>query len=415
MKEKIRNLIGTVIVVLLMTVMLPIQANAAVNVVSGDGSEQNPYAIVVSGISNELPFTYNLYPDSEMKYYYASRLTLKSTETVKVTFDDQKNGVSIQRTENGQGKAVENFIVRGGETVYLKISARQGGTNTLKITVKAVSLEEYCPINISGIHVYYSGECRYCKYKCKHPREGRQYTTNYEQITVNGVSKHVPLFKCNICDDTTSYSRKVYYDEADAEACTVQKWSKENADQQKHHGICTVCDKEAYRPCEYEIVYEKYDYSKHYVSKKCKVCGGYDGSYNKKQKHSFKKNVCTKCKFKRVVPGTLKIKSLSGRVKANYVTIPAHWSKNYWIPAKRTIRYTYEISCNMNSKNAKKYILADAKNGEHIQGIRTTTKKKLVKVKFTSYKRMNKYTVYAYAVSKTGTPSKVVKKVVKFF
>lgn len=413
MKKKLRNLIGTVITILLMAVMLPIQANAAVTVVSGDGSDQNPYAIVVGGITNEFPFTYNLHPDSEMRYYYASRLTLKSTETVKVTLDDQVNDTSIERTKDGPGKAAKTFIVRGEETVYLKISARKSGTGTMKITVKPVSLEEYCPSTITGTHDFYSGACRSCKYKCKHPKDGRKYSTNYEQITVNGVNKHMPLFTCNICNGS-SYSKEWYYDEAEAQACTAQKWTKENADQQKHHGTCTVCGKEAYMPCEYEIVYKKYDYSKHYVDKKCKVCGGYDGSYNKKQKHTFKKNVCTKCKFKRVVPGALKIKSLTGKVKSGYVTIPAHWSGNYWIPAKRRLRYTYEISCNMNAKNAAKYILADTKTGEHIQGIHTTSKKKRVKVKFTSYKRMNKYTVYAYAVSKTGTPSKVVKKVVKF-
>lgn len=305
--------------------------------------------------------------------------------------------------ESGMKKKLRNFI---GTVITILMMAVM-----LPITANA---SVNCPIGAFGIHHFDDdGKCRYCQYECQHPREGREYTTNYEQITVNGVNKHMRLFRCDNCHNNGSLWN-LFYDEADAETCTVTKWMKENAYQEKHHGICTVCEKEAYMPCEYGIVYKKYDYSKHYVDKKCKVCGGYDGSYNKKQKHTFQKNACTKCKFKQVVPGTLKIKSLKGKMKSEYVTIPAHWSGNYWIPAKRAIRYTYEISCNMSSKNAAKYILADAKSGEHIQGIRTTSKKNQIKVKFTSYKRMDKYTVYAYAVSKTGTPSKVVKKVVKF-
>lgn len=411
MKKKFTKLMTMFITVLIMTVLLPVAAQAAVKVLSGDGSESNPYEMTISGACKEESFRYNVYPDSEDNYGYASSMKLKSAKTVLITVKDAENYFNFRRTESDWWIRESDFIVRSGETVHLKVRARGSGINTMKITAKVVSSEEYCPNNANGRHIFYSNEecSRRCGYKCKHPRESREYSDSfYENITVNGVSKHIPEFKCNACDG------KWHSDPADAKTCTPEKWSKESAEVQNHHGICTVCQREAYMPCKYKTVYKKADWSQHYVDKKCKVCGGYDGSYYKKQKHSFKNNVCTKCKFKRVVPGALKINSLKGTVKKETVTIYGHWSGNYWIPAKQAIRYTYEISCNMSSKNAVKYILSSTKTGEYVEGVPAFSSKKRYKVKFVSYKPISKITVYASAVSKTGTPTKIVKRTVRF-
>ncbi len=286
MRKEFRKFAITFVIAIIMTMVLSVGAQAAVNVSSGDGSESSPYEITVSGASEEL-LEYQLHPDSENKYYFASRIKLKATEIVQITIKDVKdeeNYFSIKREGKDNGKRAAKFIVRSGETLNVKASARSGGVSTMKITAKVVSNEEYCPNDTSGIHEFYRGECRYkCGYNCKHPRESRRYIDQYELTVVNGVNKHMRSFKCKECDLWVQ-------DPADAQACTVEKWSKESAEMKEHHGTCTVCGKEVYTACEYnKTEYAKIDASEHVVSKQCSICGGYDGSYYKREKHAFKK------------------------------------------------------------------------------------------------------------------------------
>lgn len=418
MRKEFRKFAITFVIAIIMTMVLSVGAQAAVNVSSGDGSESSPYEITVSGASEEL-LEYQLHPDSENKYYFASRIKLKATEIVQITIKDVKgegNYFRIEREGKDNGASGAKFIVRSGETLNVKATARSGGVSTMKITAKVVSNEEYCPKDISGIHDFYQGECRYrCGYQCKHPRESRRYIDQYEITVVNGVSKHMRSFKCSECD-------LLVEDPADAQACTVEKWSKESAERKEHHGTCTVCGKEVYMACEYnKTKYTKINESAHNVSKQCSICGGYDGSYYyKSEKHAFKKNVCTKCKFKRVMPGTLKISSLKqkGKKKKTHYTVEAHWEKRgstyYWIPAKKATSYEYKLYYKIRSKNAKKYIISLNPNWKASGDWMLSTKKKSFTYKFYRSTPIKKLTLYLTPVSKTDTPGKTVKRVVKF-
>ena len=153
MRKEFRKFAITFVTAIVMTMILSVGAQAAVNVSSGDGSESSPYEITVSGASEEL-LEYQLYPDSENKYYFASRIKLKATEIVQITIKDVKdeeNYFSIKREGKDNGKRAAKFIVRSGETLNVKASARSGGVSTMKITAKVVSNEEYCRM----IHLVY--------------------------------------------------------------------------------------------------------------------------------------------------------------------------------------------------------------------------------------------------------------------
>lgn len=417
MKKNLRKLITVFITAFVMTVMLPVAAQAAVKVSSGDGSEKNPYMMTLSGACKEEPFKYNIYPDREEAYYYASFIKIKATKVLQITVRDAENFFNFKRTEKDQWRRENEFIIRSGETVFLKVRAQGSVNNTMKITAKAVSSDEYCPKNPTGIHtfggIYYRGECiKYCGYTCKHPKEGRKYDYSYyENVIVNGVSKHMPLFWCSTCE---SKGR----DLADAKPCTVKKWTKKS-NEEKHHGICTVCNWEAYGTCKYKTTYGKGSWSIHYVSDKCTVCGVGSSKAIKTQNHSFKKNVCTKCKFKRVVPGTLKISSLrqSGKMKKSYYTVQAHWEKRsgtyYWIPAKKAAKYEYKIYYKLSSANAKKYIISTHPKWNASGYWLIGTNKKSSTIKFNKSSAIKNITLYITPVSKTGTPGKTIKKVIK--
>ena len=130
--------------------------------------------------------------------------------------------------------------------------------------------------------------------------------------------------------------------------------------------------------------------------------------------------MCTKCQFKRVVPGTLKISSLKqkGKKKKTHYTVEAHWEKRgstyYWIPAKKATSYEYKLYYKIRSKNAKKYIISLNPNWKASGDWMLSTKKKSFTYKFYRSTPIKKLTLYLTPVSKTDTPGKTVKRVVKF-
>ena len=271
---------------------------------------------------------------------------------------------------------------------------------------------ELCPHGAADPHnknydaskYWYAGGCKNCSTICDHPEEYREYyceTDNYaygHYIYQDGV--HYRLYTCIQCG--TAECIEEY-----GSPCTVEYRIIE--DPMCHDVICTVCGYAEKYPCEYKTYTKKTSSDKtHSTYKKCVDCGRIPESSEKNVNHTYKNNKCTKCGFKRVVPGTVKVKSASCTKKGT--------KKTYKTASGSYYQYTYKIDLSLTSTNAEKYIISVNENPD--KKVDRGNRQVFSKSKFTftykgkKNKKPTKVTLYITPVSKTGTYGKTVKKTV---
>lgn len=248
------------------------------------------------------------------------------------------------------------------------------------------------------------GGCVNCATICEHPEEYREYycetgDTYYGHYAwEDGV--HYRLYTCIRCGMTECIEDK-------GTRCTVEY--SISLDSMCHDAVCKVCGYAEKYQCEYKTYTKKTSSDKtHTTYKKCAVCGRKSDDSEKKVKHTYKDNKCTKCGFKRVVPGTVKVKSAKCSAKGTKKTYKANGEKYY--------HYTYKIALNLSSSNAVKYIVSVNENPD--KKVDRDNRQVFSKSKFTftykgkKNKKPTKVTLYITPVSKTGTYGKTVKKTV---
>lgn len=249
------------------------------------------------------------------------------------------------------------------------------------------------------------GGCIHCSTICDHPEEYRQYYCETDSIYyghyVQQDGYHYRLFTCIQCGLTECIEKT-------GKRCDIEYRISE--DEMCHDVICKVCGYADKEQCKYKTYVKKTSSDKtHTTYKKCTVCGRNPKSSQKSVKHTYKDNKCTKCGFKRVVPGTVKVKSATCAKKGTKKTYTKESGKYY--------RYIYKIDLSLSSKNAEKYIVTISKDidYEDVRNINQTfTKSKFTYTyKSRKNKKPSKVTLYITPVSKTGTYGKTVTKTVK--
>ena len=248
------------------------------------------------------------------------------------------------------------------------------------------------------------GGCINCATICKHPEEYREYyceTDNYNYghyINIDG--RHYRLYTCIRCGMAECIESKGTF-------CTFEYRISE--DPMCHDAVCKVCGCAEKFMCEYKTYTKKTSSDKtHTTYKKCIVCGRKAEKSEKKVKHTYKDNKCTKCGFKRVVPGTLKITKAICSKKGT--------KKNYKSGSEKYYHYFYKIGFDVSSKNASKYIVST--NKDVTESVSRGNKQTFTKGKFTftykakKNKKPSKVTLYITPVSKTGTYGKTVRKTI---
>ncbi len=249
-----------------------------------------------------------------------------------------------------------------------------------------------------------NGGCMYCNTMCNHPEEYRQYYCETDSIYYGHYmyqdGYHYRLYTCIQCGTAECV-------ETQGSACKFEYRVSE--DSLCHDVTCKVCGYSEKEQCQYKTYTKKTSSDKtHITYKKCKVCGRKDEKSEKKVKHTYKDNQCTKCGFKRVVPGTVKIKSASCAKKGT--------KKNYKVNGQKYYRYIYNLNLSLSSKNAVKYIVSVNKDTSYddVRGVKQifTKSKFTYTYKSKKNKKPTKVTLYITPVSKTGTYGKTVKKTV---
>ncbi|MGN0355441.1 MAG: hypothetical protein ACI4EI_10255 [Muricoprocola sp.] len=252
---------------------------------------------------------------------------------------------------------------------------------------------------------------------CQHPMEYREYQEGHYS---SDKGTHYQWYTCKQCGDSK------LIDWEHGEKCTLTNCEKYNLYNDYHSGTCTVCDSFEYQDCTYKYNYSKSDAdaSGHMVSKTCTVCGGQgimSGASTLRESHSYKNNVCTKCGFKRIIPGSVSITSAkqSGKVKAKKVSVYAHWEKNNrggysWIPAKKYTNYEYKISVKLKkAARTDYYVISPSKDWRSSAYKLYTSKTSCTYTYLSTKKKASKVTLYVTPVSTSGHEGKTVKKVVQ--
>lgn len=272
-----------------------------------------------------------------------------------------------------------------------------------------------------GPEYYFKGgdTCFLCGFVCEHPADKRVYyvditTSKYDSYDYNSEG-HTKLYKCEYCckssiaDESTTEKHKFTH-------------TKSNMYNDYHTSTCKVCDYTVDSKCSYKTYVKKTSSDKtHSLYKKCKTCKQKGYISKDTEKHTYKNNVCTKCGFKRIVPGTVKISTAKNTAKGKKrtVNVDGKWvyrnGEYIWKkPYKYTV-YDYKISLKFSSKNAVKYIVTNAADKDLDDGHknRIVTKKKEFTYTYTSSrKKASKVTLYITPISKTGTYGKTIKKTI---
>lgn len=420
MMKKSKKRMVCIFAVFMMMLLLPFTARAAIMAGAGEGTEENPHILTV-GYGEKDTFSYTGQTVGGDKYTYYSYLKLSFRGAAAVTMSTEGGAVTYKKSGSTWWQQIppSGINVKKDEFILVCLSRRsdKGSQGTIVITSKAIDTsgadsqgrsQAYCPKSSSGKHTFssYGGPCSSCGFECTHLRADRSYGGfGYKQM---GNGYHCPYFKCNVCGSATGL------DPADKIKCTLGKWTQDRFDvsEGRHRAECKVCHCDTVKNCVYKDAYAKSDYAKHIHKKKCTVCGGNGDSVL--EKHKFKSNKCTKCGFKRVLPGKAKIVSVKqkGRKKKGKRVEEAHWEDRgatvYWIPRKTYSYYKYVLSFNVKGSKTKYYEITAGKNN-----ITINCKKKKSTYTFTSSKPIKKVTFYVTPVSSSGTPGKTVKKVVK--
>ena len=267
-----------------------------------------------------------------------------------------------------------------------------------------------------------SDTCFLCGYVCEHPADKRVYyvditTSKYDSFDYNSEG-HTKLYKCEYC------CKSSIADESTTEKHKYGKWeTKASWYEESHTRKCTVCDYKESGTCTYKKSYKKSTNDKtHGVMLKCTVCKQQGYIAKDIENHTYKNNVCTKCGFKRIVPGALKINKATNATKGKKrtVNVDGKWvysnGEYIWKKPYKYTCYDYKIDVKVTSKNAVKYLVNTAADKELDDG--RNNRKIFQKNTFTyTYtgirnKKATKFTIYITPISKTGTYGKTVKKTI---
>lgn len=192
------------------------------------------------------------------------------------------------------------------------------------------------------------GECVVCHEKCQHPEtEISGYQIN--DATAESAVTHYSLNKCKVCGYIIKTKEK-------------HDFSIVGKGKNGHHEIkCSKCKDSEFVDCKFKTVVSCKQQKKledkgktHLVTSKCE-CGAVNTSA---QAHTFKKNKCTKCGLKKIVPGKINgvtAKQNSSVQKKSY-TWKGHWSRGKWYPPHTTTYYVSDYTFSWSKpKDGYKY------------------------------------------------------------
>lgn len=405
MKKSITRILTSMFLILTLAFLVSFTNVSAMTSNSGDGTESNPYQLTIGYCEND-SFAYNRNGDTYLN------VTFTKPAEVSCSFAQTGPWVMVKRSGTTytslSGDDNGTFFAKQGETVNILIKSGSS-SSPIQFTSKVLSdISQYCPNNALGKHRYsasHGAKCDYgCGHTCTHPEADRAYYNEYVQLE---GGKHAQMFECKTCEQKA-------YDTSQAKACTLSAWTADN-NHDYHRAECTLCGKSYQENCSFtKKTYVHYRWDTHFEYPTCSVCGKKGNGIGKK--HIFKSNKCTQCGFKRIVPGTSKVTYMkqSGKMKRKKYTRNGYWDRfGEWHPKRTTITYNYTIKIKFKkAKNAVKYVVSPSKNPD--LAIYTIGKNKTsATFTYTDSKKKSKVTLYFIPISKTGTPGKAVKKVIK--
>ena len=344
-----------------------------------------------------------------------------------VTPDGKGNSyMPYELNDLGVGEYV--FSVTSGDMIYLnvttsvaaEVSIKEDTSGNAKVTgpnnsylaqfkgIKATSDTMTVVVSVHK-HSWDSGTgiCKICNAKCEHKVTE---VAGYEKEGATDSKVHYIQNKCKECGHIVKTK----------EAHTFKVESK--GSNGYHFVKCSKCGESKSVKCKFKKT-GKYSQIKTFETKgnchntiyKCE-CGD---TKSVAEKHTFKKNKCTKCGFKRIVPGNIKsIKNTKKTsVKQKTVTWKGHWSRGTWIPSHKTTYYVADYTFKWNKpKNGYRYeveytpFVSDVVSGGKTVKI---ISKNNVKFHFCLAKKSQTVTVKVTPISKTGTRGKTKKIKVK--
>ena len=287
-----------------------------------------------------------------------------------------------------------------------------------------------------GVNNPQANMCYLCGEECSHPEAYREYVDkNPYDSYIYEDGKHYRVYWCRYCNSKEGYANNGDMVLVDPGVpCTGEaKQDMPYPNQKPTHTVtCTTCNRRSTTECTLKASYEPYYYPEgtkisdtHNVDYVCTVC---DGNYQydwKNEAHTFKKNKCTKCKYKIIKPANTKVISAkqSGAAKIRSIKGGGYWQKTYvgssgvkwkWIAPFTKTNKVYSIKLSLKkAKNAESYLVSTNKKftGTTTQrfGKKTLTYNYVVK----SSARPTKVKLYITTVSKTGTYGKTIAKTIK--
>ena len=318
---------------------------------------------------------------------------------------------------NDLGIGEYEFSTRSGDKIYLEITTKVaatvyikedpnqtkknvGANNSYYAQLSYQSSSTTCTVVVEAHKHQWkaaSGTCVICNKKCKHPK------TTIVKYQQDG-DYHIIHRKCKTCGYVLEEKVK-------------HSWSiAETGDGNQHLVRCNKCKATKYGKCKFTKVINckpKTDFAKksiyHRTIYKCS-CGYKKGV---DEVHTYKNNVCTKCGFKRAVPGAmtgLKVVQKDSPKKKSY-TFEGHWGvTGKWVSAKTVTYYV----CNVNfsfaaPKNGYKYeieytpfVSSIVSGGKTLKTVTTTSNDLYLILP----KAATEVTFKVTPISKTGTRGK---------
>ena len=405
MKRSISNIIRSMFLVLALAFLIPFANVNAMTSSSGNGTETNPHILTIGYCENDA-FAYNV----NGGFCYL-KVTFTESAEVSLSFAQTGPWFMVKRAGTTYMSLAEGdtFYAKKGETVDILI---RSGASSLPIRFTSRKLSDlslYCPKRGNGKHTFtasYGAKCaNSCGYTCTHPKASREYYNDYKWLSNR---QHAQYFTCNICECKD-------YDASEAKACTLGSWIADN-NHSYHCAECTICGNSYQENCSFtKKTYKHYAWDTHFEYATCSKCGKTGNGIAKK--HTFKSNKCTKCGFKRIVPGASKITYIkqTGGLKIKTYRRNGYFDKFLeWHPARTTRTYNYKIKIKFKkAKNAVRYVISTSKSINSPAVYTMGKSKTSATFTYSASSKKKQVTLYLIPISKTGTPGPAVKKVVK--
>ena len=354
-------------------------------------------------------------------------LPMTSYAATKVTPEGHGNGY-YPYTLKDLGIGEYEFTVKSGETIYVdvytKVAAQVyikedakgtkkqvGPNNDYYAKLSYASTSTTCTVVVAEHkHVWktneFEGRCSICGEKCKHP------SLQLVKYLHDTTSQHVIRKKCKTCGLIIDKKEKHTWKIA----------GKGNGTQ--HQMKCSKCGDTKYVDCNFKKVVsykQKTAFAikgqKHTTIYECS-CGGRKAVT---EAHTFVKGKCSKCGFKRVIPGDvtgLKVVQKNTLKKKSY-TFEGHWGvTGKWVSAKTVNYYACDVTFSFNKPtNGYKYeieyspfVSSMVSGGKTLQTVSTTSNSIRVILPSAS----NTVTFKVTPISSTGNrgATKTIKKVI---